>query len=274
MDPLSLVEKNFILTGLKENIRTDGRSKLEIRPVHITLHRNGTQSSVEVEFGETKVVCIIVADVTAPFGDRSNEGLIQFNVKFSPMAGREFSENESTEIQSELVKVLERSIRESDAVDIEALCIIPGEKVFSLNCSITVLDNRGNLTDACVLATTACLSHYRRPDYSVEAGVVTIYSTDDRDPIPLSIHHQPICITFGIFDNDLFILDPNEREEQVQKGSISFILNAFGELCGIHKLGGIPMGQQDLINCAQIAATKVLDISKLLIQTLKDSDKA
>jgi exosome complex RNA-binding protein Rrp42 (RNase PH superfamily) len=51
-----------------------------------------------------------------------------------------------------LCRLLERSIRESDAIDTESLCIISGEKVWCIRCDVRVLDYGGNLPDACSLA--------------------------------------------------------------------------------------------------------------------------
>lgn len=45
--------------------------------------------------------------------------------------------------------MVERGLRESRAIDTEALCIVAGEKVWSIRVDIHVLDHGGNLTDAC-----------------------------------------------------------------------------------------------------------------------------
>ena len=107
MDPISINEKQFILQALKEDQRSDGRNKLESRDISISLHRHKLEASAEVHLGETKylkeriyilfyfsllsrVLCITTAEVVSPFGDRPNEGLLEFNILFSPMAGREY----------------------------------------------------------------------------------------------------------------------------------------------------------------------------------------
>ena len=159
MDPISINEKQFILQALKEDQRSDGRNKLESRDISISLHRHKLEASAEVHLGETKylkeriyilfyfsllsrVLCITTAEVVSPFGDRPNEGLLEFNILFSPMAGREYyvfrgletrfmaQDTDLSELETELKRILERSIKESDAIDMEALCLIPGEKVW------------------------------------------------------------------------------------------------------------------------------------------------
>lgn len=43
----------------------------------------------------------------------------------------------------ELNRLLDRSIKESDAIDTESLCIISGEKVWLICCDVRVLDYSG-----------------------------------------------------------------------------------------------------------------------------------
>jgi singapore isolate B (sub-type 7) whole genome shotgun sequence assembly, scaffold_14 len=56
MDPVSKVEKDFIINAAKDKIRVDGRSLNELRDVSIDLKRTYTQSSAVVSYGETKCV--------------------------------------------------------------------------------------------------------------------------------------------------------------------------------------------------------------------------
>lgn len=53
----------------------------------------------------------------------------------------------------EIDRIIDRSIRESRAIDVEALCILVGRKVWSIRVDIHVLDDVGNVIDAAVLAT-------------------------------------------------------------------------------------------------------------------------
>lgn len=69
-----------------------------------------------------------------------------------------------------------------------------------------VLDHCGNLTDACMLSTLAALMAFRRPDVEVAAGgsgdsaTVTVLSPSIREPVPLSLHHLPLAVTFALFE--------------------------------------------------------------------------
>lgn len=101
---------------------------------------------------------------------------------------------------------MERCLTESNAVDLESLCIVPGEKVFKIECSVRVIDNVGNLSDACCLALISSLKHFRRPEVYVNGKETKIYSIEEREPVPLTIHHIPISLTYGLFRDVTCIL--------------------------------------------------------------------
>lgn len=46
---------------------------------------------------------------------------------------------------------MERGLRESRAIDTEALCIVAGEKVWSIRLDLHILDDDGNLIDGLLL---------------------------------------------------------------------------------------------------------------------------
>lgn len=80
--------------------------------------------------------------------------------------------------------------------------------MWSLSVDVHVLDNGGNLADACMLCTLAALMAFRRPDTQVAAGGagadderarVTVLSPSLREPVPLSLHHLPLAVSFALF---------------------------------------------------------------------------
>ena len=59
-----------------------------------------------------------------------------------------------------------------------------------------------------------------------------------RDPLPLSISHIPISISFAFFDNGNFMLvDPTQREQLVADGMVIVAMNKHREVCMIETLG-------------------------------------
>lgn len=237
----------------------DGRGLYDYRTLKISFpHEPGF---CEVQLGHTRVYVVVRCEVVEPYPDRPTEGFFLFSVQFSPLASAaaEPGSNASEE-EIEVGRLIERSLRETMAIDTEALCIRAGEKVWAVNVNIHILDDGGNLIDAVSIATISALLHFRRPDVSITGDSVTIHSIADRDPVPLSIHHMPICVTFAIFNNgDQIVVDPWWKEEQTLVGRFTIIQNQHRELCGVHKLGhSLPLAT--LLKCSKIAAVKVQEI--------------
>lgn len=65
-----------------------------------------------------------------------------------------------------------------------------------------VLDYDGGLVDASCASIIAALQHFRRPDVSIDGENVTIYAPAEREPVPLSLVHHPICVTFSFYQGE------------------------------------------------------------------------
>jgi exosome complex component RRP45 len=168
-----------------------------------------------------------------------------------------------------LSRILEKAIRRSNAIDTESLCIIAGLKCWSVRADVHVLNADGNLIDASCLAILAALQHFRRPDVSVDGEDVTIYTIEERVPVPLSIMHHPICITFSFYhDGQIFILDASLREEQVREGEVIVTVNQYGEVCQIAKLGGVSVEPMTMLQIVSIAESKAKEIDQIISKGL------
>jgi len=265
-------EKSFILDSLLENLRLDGRKLYDFRSLRILF---GEQTGhAEVQLGNTRVTVVVSCEMVEPYPERPTEGFFIFNTEFSPMADTSFEIGRPTEFAIELGRVVERGLRESRAIDAEALCIVAGEKVWSVRCDIHILDNGGNLIDCASIATIVALLHFRRPFTTVIGKTVTVHPFEDREPVPLSVHHIPICITFGFFhQGEVFVVDPNSKEECVMDGRMTLTMNSHREICAIQKGGGIPISVEHIKQCVRIAAVKAEEITEIIQQALKTVSK-
>lgn len=173
-----------------------------------------------------------------------------------------------------LSRILEKAIRRSAALDTESLCIVAGTKCFSIRADIHVVDHDGGLVDAACIAVIAGLQHYRRPDVSVEGEKVTVYSSREREPVPLSMLHHPFCVTFSYYDEgDITLLDTTLSEEQVREGEIIITMNRHGEICQIAKYGGIPVDPLLVLKCTKAALPKVQELSSFVQRKLEEDSK-
>ena len=287
-------------------IRVDGRGPLEARVVRVAFERSAQGSVAEARLGETRCVATVSASVTSPFPDRPHEGFLHVSVDMSAMAApgvdrRKGSGN--TPLQT-VERIVERSIKDSRALDVEALCIVSGAKVWNVRCAIVVLDDCGSVVDAASLAAMGALLHFRRPEVTVVGEAVTVHALDERAPVPLSVHHVPLCVSVGLQerpsaltraaparrnrdeddgdgDDDAdaenddvaagssgILLDPTDREELILAGRATLVLNAHGEACGVYKVGAPGMRPGTLRRCLDIAAAVCSERLRILNEVL------
>jgi len=196
----------------------------------------------------------------------------------------------------EITRLLEKTIKESNAIDIETLCLISGDKVWRITCSISVIDcDGGNVIDATILATMAALRAFRKCEvtlnsqgFNVKTNTpmtsLTIHSSDEREPLPLALHHTPLSITLGVFklydmtsiesQSILLIADPSNEEETWMNGALQFCINAHGEICVVNKKGEIGIKPSIIINAAQLASDRAKVLHNILQQALYKLDQA
>jgi len=191
-------------------------------------------------------------------------------------ARRNVLTNTSSQDQTEIIlsRILEKTIRRSGALDTESLCIIAGQKCFHVRADVHVLDHDGNIVDACCLALIAALMHFRRPDFEVHGEDVRIFDPTEREPVKLSMQHQPFCVTFSYYeDGTVMLLDATLVEEQCREGEIVISMNRFGEVCQIAKYGGAPVDGLSVIGCTSKALEKVKVLDALVKARLEEDER-
>ena len=212
----------------------------------------------------------ISAEVTKPLEDRKFDGIFTIVTELSPIASPAYEVGRQTEQEVILSRTLEKAVRRSRAIDTESLCIISGAKCWSIRADVHVLDADGGLVDCSCIAIMAALRHFRRPDVSVDGENVTIYTMAERVPVPLSIMHNPVCITFSFcHGGETVLLDATRSEEQVRESSVTFTVNDF-ELCQISKIGGNAIDAVALLKCINTALAKGKEINGIVTQKLAE----
>lgn len=179
-----------------------------------------------------------------------------------------------SDLETHLSRILETSLRRSQALSTESLCLVAGQKVWSLRADIHVLDYDGGLIDACCLSTLAALRHYRIPDTSIKGGELTVYTPLERDPVPLALLHYPIGVTLNFFESgEKLLVDATLMEQQCSEGEIVVAANPQGEVCLVQKGGGGPVDALVLLRCVEVAMGKVRELGKLVDGALERDAK-
>lgn len=155
---LSEGEKIFILHGVHDNCRQDGRRCLDYRQLEIETNVNSNcHGSGHVRLGSTDVLVGIKVELGEPEEDRPNEGKIEFFADFSANASPAFEGYGGEETVNELVAILNNAI--TPTLNLKSLCVIPGKSVWTIYIDILILEfeSKPNLFDACGVAIKAAL---------------------------------------------------------------------------------------------------------------------
>uniref|UniRef100_A0A0V0GAR4 Exosome complex component RRP45 n=1 Tax=Triatoma dimidiata TaxID=72491 RepID=A0A0V0GAR4_TRIDM len=269
---LSNCEKEFVVNAIRCCQRLDGRDFDKFRNIEINF--GADYGSAAVSIGETKAVAQVTCELNEPRAIRPNEGLLFINVDINEMVCSEFDTGHQSHLAVHVNRIIEKCIRESGCVDVEALCIISEEQVWDIRLDVTVLNYDGNLLSCCSIAALAALMHFKTPNISVENYEITVHSMVDHEPVPLSINHYPILLTFAVFCNgEHTLLDPTGLEEKVSEAELVFGMNSYREVCAIH-FSGKAIGNKSLIlNCANKAANVAVELVNKIKNTVDEDHK-
>jgi len=269
----SIPEREFLSKALEQSLRLDGRTLLQSRtPV---LAFGPELGWVECAFGKTRILAHLSAKMVKPAPERPFEGTVTIHSDISPMAASQYEPGRPSEEEVTISRMLDKVLRRSDAVDKESLCILAGQRVWALRLTIHCLADAGNMLDCACLAGIVALRHFRRPDVEVVGDEVIVHDPQERAPVPLSIHHTPLCFTFALFppassqSSPITVLDPSHLEQRLSAGSLSIALNAQREICVLQKFGGIPLGTEEVINIVQVAVVKAKEMERLVDSALR-----
>ncbi|KAI5779705.1 ribosomal protein S5 domain 2-type protein [Geopyxis carbonaria] len=267
-------ERTFILEALNNDIRLDGRDFNDFRPLELSF--GDEYGLADVRLGKTRVIARVSTEVVQPFPDRPFDGIFTITTELGPMASPAFEVGRQTEQEVLLARLIEKAIRRSNAIDTESLCIVAGQKCWAVRADVHFLNHDGGLVDASCIAVVAALQHFRRPDVSVDGERITIHTLAERVPVPLSILHIPICVTFSYYGDGgrIQLIDATLQEEQLRDGDMTITLNKFGEVCQISKAGGLPIDAVALHACMRTALGKVVEITAFIAKRLEEDQAA
>ena len=186
-----------------KNARIDGRSQWEGRNLeieHSVLPR--AEGSARVRMGDTIVLAGVKFQIMQPYPDRPNQGGLMCSADVRPIAGRNWEAGPPSPEAIELGRVVDRGIRESGCIDVDSLCIIPGEKAWQVVLDLFAVSDDGNLFDAFALAGIAALRNAIVPAERFEVG----------EDYPLSVSKTPIMCSYHKVGGR-FVYDACSREE-------------------------------------------------------------
>ncbi|MEB3787860.1 MAG: exosome complex protein Rrp42 [Desulfurococcales archaeon] len=252
------LKKEAFMALYKKGLRVDDRDLYTPRRITIeTGVIEKAEGSALVKLGNTQVLAGVKADIGTPFRDTPNQGVLTVHAEFVPLASPMFEPGPPDDNAIELARVIDRSIRESHAVDLESLAIIPGEKVWILWVDLYILDHDGNLFDASMLATMAALKTTRLPDYEeYETGDIVVLR--DKPGEPVKVKRDIVSVTTAKIGNYI-IVDPSFEEEVIADTRMVLSFDRDGNIVGAQKTGdgGLTPKEFDKMVNISLRASKV-----------------
>ncbi len=270
-EPENIIPKlkaDTIASIVKKGVRLDGRGltgyrKIEIIPNYLPK----AQGSALVKLGNTQVLAGVKLEVGTPYPDAPDEGVIIVSAEFVPMASPVFEPGPPDENAIELARVIDRSIRETHAIDLKELAIIQGEKVWTVWVDIYVLDHDGNLMDASSIAALAALMTTKVPKVEVSKdGVVVVNKEEAEKPLPLK--KKVVTVTLGKV-SDILIVDPDHEEESVLDTKITIAVSDDGLIAGMQKSGQSSITMDEAIKAVDIALSKGVELIQLISEAVE-----
>ena len=225
MTVIPSIKKEYLLKLAKNGKRSDGRKFNEYRKIEIETNVvKKAEGSAKVKLGNTQVLAGIKMDIGEPYPDSPDQGVMTTAAELIPLASPDFEAGPPQADAIELARVVDRGIRESEVIELDKLCIEPGEKVWIVFIDIHILDYDGNLFDAASLAALAAIMTTRVPAERFELG----------EDYPLPVREPPISCTSVKF-NGVVVMDPSLDEEDIAESRLTVATDKNGDIRAMQK---------------------------------------
>ncbi|ERL88194.1 exosome complex component RRP42 [Dendroctonus ponderosae] len=268
---LSQAEKTFILHGVAENFRVDGRDREGYRPMEletdIVQHAFG---SARLRLANTDVLVAVKIEVDTPLPEKPFEGKIEFFVDCSANATPDFEGRGGESLAVELANILSSAYESPLTFDLRKLCILKGKKCWKLYVDVLILECGGNLFDAVSLAVKAALHITQVPKIkavNIDGDNVEIEVSDNIiDCDRLNVENLPVLVTVCKIGNHC-IVDPSLTEEQCAVGSV---VVAVSKECfsTITSIGTGSLHEETLFECLDLGHKVAIKLNQTLMAIL------
>ncbi len=253
---ISEIRKDYLYNLILKGERADGRTFEQYR--EISIERDvirKAEGSALVKLGSSQVLVGVKMQPGEPFPDSPNRGVIITNAELVPLASPSFEPGPPNEVGIELARVVDRGVRESKAVDLDALCIVPGKQVWIIFIDVHILDDCGNILDAASLGAIAALLNTKVPAGKFGLG----------DDYILPVRDIPIATTAMEF-GDVLMFDPGVDEQAIANTRLTVITTSDGRICGMQKSGTGTLKQEQIYRIVDIACEKAREIREKFLE--------
>jgi len=238
------IKRDYLSKLAEQGKRADGRTFNEFRKIEIeTGLISKAEGSARVKIGNTQVVAGIKILIGTPYPDTPESGVMTTAAELIPMASPDFEAGPPREKAIELARVVDRGIRESKIIEVDKLCLEPGEAIWMVFIDIHIIDFDGNLFDASSLAALAALHNAvipierLRPDLEKlqeKFPSVKKYLEEHPTDYPLPLQEPPISCT-SVKYNNVIMIDPALDEEEIAEARLTVATDKNGDIRAMQK---------------------------------------
>lgn len=191
----ALLQRNveFTRTAWRAGLRCDQRGPHQLRELSVEFPLL-SRDLVQVRCGGTCATASVSCELVEPSPFRPKHGF--FDVHVRQLLNERDSITKPKEVKR-LGMYLERLFKGS-VIETEALCVLPGRRVWSITVSALVINDDGNALDVVQWAVLAALMHVRRPELTIRGDTVIVHPPHERDPVPLALHHLPVSCSYVV----------------------------------------------------------------------------
>ena len=220
---MSMEVSNITLEALRrifsEGKRFDSRTLTKYRDLKVSLDVSNTaEGSARVVLGKTEVIVGVKLALDKPYPDSPDKGNLMVSADLLPMASPRYEVGPPKFDAIELPRLVDRVIRESHVIKLDELCVIKGEKVWTVIINIYPINSDGNLIDAATIGAIIALKNAFIPGVD-EAGRPD-YKHRTKKKIPLE-ENVPLSVSFYKM-GDSIVLDPTREEEEAMDAKVTF----------------------------------------------------
>ena len=238
--------KNLISKGT----RLDSRNFLEYRKIEMKLDViPKAEGSCLVSIGDTKVIIGIKFDLMEPYVDTPEEGGLVVTLNYVPIVFQDLDQN----IDIEFSRILDRSIRESNMLNLKDFCKQPGKEAIQIFVDAYILNYDGNLLDALNLAAVNALSNTYMP--KIENNKIK------RTNKKIKLNNFPILVTISNINGN-YLIDLNKVEEMAIDYALAISYLNEAEICAIQKIGVGGIKARELKKIIEIGKEKQKELRK------------
>ena len=265
----SIIETKHILNLLQNEKRLDGRKLFQYRDIQVQTNIiKKADGSARVRLGKSMVYAGVKAELGAPFPDTPDKGVLIVNIELSPIASPFFESGPPTKESIELARVVDRTIRESEVIDVDKLCVIPGQKVWLVFVDIYALADDGNMIYTATLGAMAALATAKLPKMIPDPeNKEKLIKSEEKEPLPIKTFAT--SMTFSKIGNKM-LLDPLLDEEKVEDARFTVGISEESFISAMQKGLVGTFTTDELFKLIEVGQTQAIERIKSLKQIIKN----